>query len=377
MSGETVASGSRSLAERTEQQATSLRQTVVTVQQLSAAVAANADEASRLDALTAQLRDQAEQGGAEMRDSIAAMSELEDGSRRVGEIIGVIDGIAFQTNILALNAAVEAARAGEAGRGFAVVAAEVRSLAQRSSVAAAEIRSLIARSGEQVDASVRRTRKVGDVLGELVDGVRRVSQSLQGIAAASARQSTDLAEMTASVGNLDEITRRNAEMVGQSTQAAGDLVSRAGALRESVSMIRLRQGSADEAQTLVSRAHELVRARGLSGAAATLHSRDDGFVDRDLYVFAIDRAGRYVVHGAKPEMEGRRVHEVPGIDGDRFVREAWAAAESNDGRGGWVEYDIVNPGTGEVQPKASFVVAIDRDHFIGCGIYRAQALAVA
>ncbi|MFO1272991.1 MAG: methyl-accepting chemotaxis protein [Rubrivivax sp.] len=136
MSGEQVASGSQSLASRTEQQAASLRQTVVTVQHLSAAVAANAAEAHELDRLTAQLRQQAEAGGDQMRGSIDAMAQLEDSSRRVGEIIGVIDAIAFQTNILALNAAVEAARAGEAGRGFAVVAAEVRQLAQRSAAAA-------------------------------------------------------------------------------------------------------------------------------------------------------------------------------------------------------------------------------------------------
>ncbi len=375
MSGEQVADGSQSLASRTEQQAASLRQTVATVQHLSAAVAANAAEANELDRLTAQLREQAEAGGDQMRGSVEAMSKLEDSSRRVAEIIGVIDAIAFQTNILALNAAVEAARAGEAGRGFAVVASEVRTLAQRSAEAAREIRSLIARSSEQVDSTVQSTRVVGTALSALVDGVRRVSQSLQSIAQASASQSTDLQEVTASVGNLDEITRRNAEMVEQSARAAGDLVERAGTLRESVAMIKLRQGSADEARSLVERALELVRSQGLAGAGPALHSREQGFVDRDLYVFVVDRAGRYLLHGAKPAMEGHRVHEVPGIDGDRFVREAWAAAQSNDGRGGWVEYDIVNPESGAVQPKASFVVPLDDQQIIGCGIYRVGGAA--
>jgi methyl-accepting chemotaxis protein len=377
MSGELVASGSQSLADRTEQQASSLRQTVATVKHLSDAVAANAAEASQLDQLTARLRVQAEAGGEQMKGSVQAMGQLEESSRRVAEIIGVIDSIAFQTNILALNAAVEAARAGEAGRGFAVVAAEVRQLAQRSAASAGEIRTLIALSSEQVDSSVQRTRHVGDALAELVDGVRRVSQSLQSIAQASVRQSNDLEEVTQSVGNLDEITRQNAQMVEQSTRAAGDLVSRAGALRESVATIRLRQGSADEARSLVGRARDIVRTHGLPAALPTLHSRDEGFVDRDLYVFVVDRNGTYHLHGANPAMEGRRVHDVPGIDGDRFVREAWAAANANGGEGGWVEYDIVNPGSGAVQPKASFVVALDERQFLGCGVYRVQDMARA
>ncbi|MFO1272992.1 MAG: cache domain-containing protein [Rubrivivax sp.] len=142
-------------------------------------------------------------------------------------------------------------------------------------------------------------------------------------------------------------------------------------------MIKLRQGSADEARALVARALELVQSRGLAAAGETLHSREQGFVDRDLYVFVVDREGRYVLHGAKPAMEGHRVHEVPGIDGDRFVRESWAAALSNEGRGGWVEYDIVNPESGAVQPKASFVVALDDRLLIGCGIYRVGAAAPA
>jgi methyl-accepting chemotaxis protein len=374
MSGDVVAEGSQSLAERTEQQAASLRQTVVTVKQLSQAVAENAAEASQLDRLTSHLRDQAEAGGAQMQASVESMAQLEDSSRRVAEIVGVIDSIAFQTNILALNAAVEAARAGEAGRGFAVVASEVRQLAQRSAAAAAEIRTLIARSSEQVTGSVERTRKVGAALGSLVDGVRKVSHSLQTIAQASARQSTDLSEVTASVDNLDQLTRRNAELVDLSTQAASDLVSRAGALRESVATIRLRQGSADEARALVHRALALVNERGLQAASATFHSRADGFVDRDLYVFVVDRRGTYVVHGAKPAMEGKRVHEVPGIDGDRFVSEAWEAA--NEPAGGWVEYDIVNPESGDVQPKASFVVRVGDDRFLGCGIYRVAGISM-
>ena len=366
MSGQQVSHSSQSLAERTDVQASSLRQTVATVGQLSHAVATNAAAASALDQLTDRLRSRAEQGGGAMRDSVAAMAGLEGSSRRMSEIIGVIDGIAFQTNILALNAAVEAARAGESGRGFAVVAAEVRNLAQRSATAASEIRGLIAQSAAQVDSSVRQTRAVGETLDEVVAGVRQVSQTLRGIAEASARQSADLEQVSKSVGNLDEITRHNASMVEDSAQAARELVGRAEALSSAVASMRLRQGSADEAHALVDRALAQIKQRGLADAERDFQSKDMGFLDRDLYVFVIDRDGRYRVHGAKPAMQGKRVHEVPGIDGDRFVREAWASAST----GGWVEYDIVNPESGLVQPKASYIRAIDGQLAVGCGVYR-------
>ena len=106
-------------------------------------------------------------------------------------------------------------------------------------------------------------------------------------------------------------------------------------------------------------------------------SREAGYIDRDLYVFVVDRQGVYRVHGSRPVMEGKRVHEVPGIDGDRFVREAWAAAEADQGEGGWVEYDIINPESGQVQPKASFVVPLDQRQLIGCGVYTHDVAALA
>ncbi|MEN9889731.1 MAG: hypothetical protein RLY78_26 [Pseudomonadota bacterium] len=368
LSGSSVAGSSEALSRRTEEQGASLRQTVATISQLSEAVSANAAAAEALDRLTENLRARSEEGGTAMQASIRSMGSLEAGSRRVGEIIGVIDGIAFQTNILALNAAVEAARAGEAGRGFAVVAAEVRSLAQRSSSAAGEIRQLIAQSTEQVDVTVRQTREVGGTLEAVVDGVRRVSDALRGIAQASARQRDDLAQVSHSVEHLDQLTRQNAVMVDESSASSHELVSRAGSLSKAVGSIRLRQGSADEARALVDRALPLLQRQGVQAAMPTLQSRDQGFVDRDLYVFVLDRKGQYRLHGAKPQMQGKRVHEVPGIDGDRFVRDAWAAAEHQDG--GWVEYDIVNPETGQVQPKASYVIALDAQQLVGCGVYR-------
>jgi methyl-accepting chemotaxis protein len=368
--GEHLAQGGNALAQRTEEQASSLQKFVSTVGLLSTQVSSNAKQAQALDVLTGGLREQAEAGGAVMQQTVQSLSDLEASSRRVSDIIGTIDSIAFQTNILALNAAVEAARAGESGRGFAVVASEVRHLAQRSASAAGEIRTLIAQAQEKTSATVVRVQGTGSVLSAVIDGVREVSTQLRGIAQASGEQSQGLNEMARTVGNLDEITRQNATLVAESRSASQELVERAAQLGEAVSSMRLRNGSADEAQALVERAQREIKAHGLQHAGASLHSAQQGFVDRDLYIFVLDRSGRYVVHGAKPDAEGKRVHDVPGIDGDTFLAEAWASAEAG---GGWVEYDIVNPESGKVLPKTSWIEPLDGKLLIGCGCYRASA----
>jgi methyl-accepting chemotaxis protein len=366
-SGQEAAADSAALAQRTEEQASRLKATLSTVHTLGQAVASNAQSAAELDRLTSSLRHDAEAGGVAMQQTLSGLGQLEASSKKVGEIIGVIDGIAFQTNILALNAAVEAARAGEAGRGFAVVATEVRQLAQRSSEAAGEIRQLVGQSGHNVEAAVHSIRNVSQVLDQVVGGVRQASDQLRGIAQASAAQSADLEAVSQSMGDLDQITSQNAQMVQLGSAASKALVQRAQRLSDAVGSIRLRQGSADEARALVFKASELMRSRGLQASMAALHSKEAGFVDRDMYVFVINRDGRYVVHGAKPAAEGQRVADMPGIDGARFHADIWAAADAG---GGWVEYEITNPDTGVVQPKESFVLALDAQHVLGCGVYR-------
>ena len=364
--GEQSAAGNEALSQRTDEQAASLRQTVVTVGELSRAVASTAESAQELDRIAGALRVQAEAGGGAMRETVASMATMQTSSRRVAEIIAVIDGISFQTNILALNAAVEAARAGEAGRGFAVVATEVRQLAQRSSVAAAEIRKLIGESTGQVAASVSRIEHVSTTLDAVVTGVQDVSQRLRGIASASAEQSRSLGEVSDNVGSLDEITRQNAQMVEESKRASQDLVERAAKLSGAVASIRLRQGSADEARDLVERALQCVKQHGLAEAGQRMRDRSQGFVDRDLYVFAVDRQGVYRLHAAKPAMEGHRIHDVPGIDGNRFVHDAWAYTERG---AGWIEYKILNLDTGKVAPKSSYMVRLNDQLVFGCGVY--------
>ena len=201
----------------------------------------------------------------------------------------------------------------------------------------------------------------------LVDGVREVSTALRSIAETSAQQSTSLAEVAQSVGNLDALTRQNQDMVNDSTTAALELMDRAGNLANDVSAIRLRQGSADEARNLVERAHSLIQRKGLQAGMAEIRN-DPGFVDRDLYIFITDQQGVYRLHAANRAREGHRVHEAPGIDGDAFVRDAWVAANSTH----WVDYAILNPMTGQPQRKTSFVVALDGELVLGCGFYRHQ-----
>jgi hypothetical protein len=254
-----------------------------------------------------------------------------------------------------------------------VVATEVRQLAQRCGEAAGQIKVLISLSHQQTHTTVARVQASSQALKTVVDGVRQVATRLAGVAQNSSEQSQGLKALMGAVGSLDEITRQNGALVDESTQAADALVTRAALLAQAVVSVRLRQGSADEAQALVQRALRLLQSLGLAAAKATLHSTADGFVDRDLYVFLVDREGRYVLHGAKPALEGQRVHELPGIDGDRFVQDAWAAAKAG---GGWVEYQIVNPRSGQVQPKASWVVAYDKNCVMGCGIYRSVPAAV-
>jgi hypothetical protein len=285
----------------------------------------------------------------------------------MGEIVNVIDGIAFQTNILALNAAVEAARAGETGRGFAVVASEVRTLAQRSATSAREIRELIARSSQQVDTGVARIDAVKTNLRTVVHGVREVAQGLADISEASGAQSLSLREVAQAVRELDQITQHNGSMVDGALQSTRGLAERSASLSASVAGIRLRRGTADEAHALVHRAAALVQESGLAAAARRFHDPAGGYRDRDQYIFVFDRQGVYQVFGSSPERVGHTVHSVPGLDGDLVLREFFAAAQ----RGGdWVDYEVVNPVTKVVDEKTSFILPLGQNQVIGCGVFK-------
>jgi methyl-accepting chemotaxis protein len=234
-----IASGNTDLSNRTEEAAGSLQQTAASVQQLTGTVQQSADAARQANQLAVSAAEVAQRGGSVVAQVVSTMEEIQASSRRIGDIIGTIDGIAFQTNILALNAAVEAARAGEQGRGFAVVASEVRSLAQRSAEAAREIKSLIAASVEKVDSGSTLVADAGKTMQEIVGSVQRVTDIIGEISAASTEQSTGIGQVNAAVGALDQMTQQNAALVEQSAAAAESLKGQAARLAQAVAGFRL------------------------------------------------------------------------------------------------------------------------------------------
>jgi methyl-accepting chemotaxis protein len=234
-----IATGNADLSARTEQTASSLQTAASSMAQLNATVRQSADSASQANQLASSAAAVAQRGGQVVSQVVSTMDEINTSSKKIADIIGVIDGIAFQTNILALNAAVEAARAGEQGRGFAVVAGEVRSLAQRSAEAAREIKSLIGSSVERVETGARLVQDAGSTMGEIVSSVQRVSDIIGEISAAATEQSAGIGQVNGSVVQLDQMTQQNAALVEESAAAAESLKDQAGRLAGAVSSFRL------------------------------------------------------------------------------------------------------------------------------------------
>ncbi len=234
-----VASGNTDLSQRTEQAASNLQQTASSLEQLTGNVRQSADAAAQANQLAASASTVARRGGAVVSQVVSTMDEINGSSKRIADIVGTIDGIAFQTNILALNAAVEAARAGEQGRGFAVVASEVRSLAQRSAEAAREIKNLIGASVERVETGARLVQDAGSTMSEIVASVQRVTDIIGEITAAAGEQSTGIVSVNGAVNNLDQMTQQNAALVEQSAAAAESLREQAQRLSASMQVFRL------------------------------------------------------------------------------------------------------------------------------------------
>ncbi len=236
-----IAMGNSDLSTRTEQTASNLQQTVASLIQLTGTVQQTASSAQMANQLAASASQTASQGGAVVAQAVQSMHEIAASSRKIGDIIGLIDSIAFQTNILALNAAVEAARAGEQGRGFAVVAGEVRSLAQRSAQAASEIKRLIQSSVAAVDGGVKHVESAGQTMQEVVGSIQRVGDIIGEITAASNEQSGGISQVNQAVGDIDRMTQQNAALVEQSAAAAESLKDQAARLAEVVQQFKLEQ----------------------------------------------------------------------------------------------------------------------------------------
>jgi methyl-accepting chemotaxis protein len=242
-----IAVGNTDLSQRTEEQAASLEQTAASMEELTATVKKTAENAREASTLAQEASTLAEQGGQLTQNVIGTMEGMVGDSRKVADIVGVIEGIAFQTNILALNAAVEAARAGEQGRGFAVVASEVRSLAQRSASAAKEIKTLISDSTGRVEAGAELVSRSGSTMSEIVDAIVRVSTIMGEIAVAASEQSTGIEQVNIAVTQMDQVTQQNAALVEEATAAADSLKEQAWRLKDAVAVFRV--GQAGEAQS--------------------------------------------------------------------------------------------------------------------------------
>jgi methyl-accepting chemotaxis protein len=237
-----IAQGNQDLSSRTEQQASALEQTAASMEELGSTVKQNADNARQANQLAQSASAVAVKGGEVVAQVVDTMKGINDSSRKIADIISVIDGIAFQTNILALNAAVEAARAGEQGRGFAVVAGEVRSLAQRSAEAAREIKTLITDSVQRVEQGTSQVDQAGATMNEVVASIKRVTDIMGEISAASAEQSAGVAQVGEAVAHMDQATQQNAALVEEMAAAAGSLRSQAQDLVQAVAVFKLGQG---------------------------------------------------------------------------------------------------------------------------------------
>ena len=266
---EEISRGNADLSQRTEEQASSLEQTASSMEEMTSTVKNNADNAAQANQLASAAREQAERGGSVVGAAVLAMEEINTSSRRIADIISVIDEIAFQTNLLALNAAVEAARAGEQGRGFAVVASEVRNLASRSAEAAKEIKTLIQDSVGKVTEGTKLVDESGKVLAEIVTRVKKVTDVMAEIASSSREQASGIDQVNKAITMMDEVTQQNAALVEEASSAAQALSEQAGKLSQMIARYRVGEGSADEAPRVAPR----VDARRIPPAAVRVERR--------------------------------------------------------------------------------------------------------
>jgi len=367
-----VAGDNSALSQRTGAQAAALEQTASSMEQLTATVRQNADNARQAHGLVSAASAAARQGGQVVGDVVQTMAAIRASSRRIADITGVIDGIAFQTNILALNAAVEAARAGEQGRGFAVVAGEVRALAQRAATAAHEIKQLIGESVARIESGNELAEQAGASMAGMVGQVQDVARIMGEIVNASEEQSAGLEEVNRAFLQIDEATQKNVTLVAAATQTASSLQTQALQLSDAVGAWELGSrefGNAEQARALAEAGAQFVRAHGVERGKQEINNPQGRFVDRDLYLGMCDGSGTIVANGGNPRVIGVDGTQVKDVQGRYFVREIMKLGQ-NPGTG-WVDYQWQHPLTRETMTKSAYVQAVGVEGLvISCGFYK-------
>ncbi|MNR79390.1 Methyl-accepting chemotaxis protein II [compost metagenome] len=370
-----IAAGNMDLSSRTEQQASSLEETASAMEEMTSTVKENAANAEQANQLARTASEVAVKGGNVVSEVVNTMDSINQSSKKIVDIISVIDGIAFQTNILALNAAVEAARAGEQGRGFAVVAGEVRNLAQRSSAAAREIKGLIEDSVNKVQSGSKLVAHAGQTMNEVVASIKRVDNIMTEISSASREQSIGIEQVNQAIAQMDQVTQQNAALVEQAAAAAESLQSQTTELNNVVDVFKIKSGShgsADEATEMVTRAIATLHEKGRDDTFADINNKLGPFCDRDLYVVVYDMHGKNLAHGANPALIGKDLINAKDGAGNFFIQERLSIIKTH-GKG-WQDYLFLNPISKQMEAKSMYLDQY-QDLIIGCGVYKEEGAA--
>lgn len=364
-----IASGNQDLSSRTEQQASSLEETASSMEELTSTVRMNAENGIQANNLASEASNVAAKGGEVVSQVVETMGAINESSKKISDIISVIDGIAFQTNILALNAAVEAARAGEQGRGFAVVATEVRSLAQRSAGAAREIKGLIDNSVEKVAVGSALVEQAGATMTEVVASIRRVNDIMGEITAASKEQSEGIEQVNQAIAQMDQVTQQNAALVEQVAASSETMEGQTEDLVKRVGIFKLKSagtGTAEEAVELVKKAISSFKTNGVQSTFSEISDPLGQYVDRDLYVAVYDENGRNVAHGANAKLIGQDLMSATDGGGKLYVRERIDLVRNQVSA--WQNYQFMNPVSSQIEPKSMYLEKYS-NFIVGCGIY--------